>query len=62
AGSSKRPRAEYDEQHDEEIVKKQKLEENDVKKKELRACLDIVLGDETAIDFESLAIKYPIID
>ncbi|GKB94192.1 hypothetical protein Tco_0980329 [Tanacetum coccineum] len=33
-----------------------------LKKEELRACLDIVLGDEFAMDFESLATKYPIID
>ncbi|GJZ92958.1 hypothetical protein Tco_0665023 [Tanacetum coccineum] len=58
AGSYKRPRAE----HDEESVKKRKLEENDAEKKELRACLDIVSGDEIAMDFESLASKYPIID
>ncbi|GKB41962.1 hypothetical protein Tco_0886904 [Tanacetum coccineum] len=62
AGSSKRPRAEHDEEHDEESVKKQKLEENDAEKEELRACLDIVPGDEIAMDFESLATKYPIID
>ncbi|GKD74466.1 hypothetical protein Tco_1332748 [Tanacetum coccineum] len=58
AGSSKRLR----EEHDEESVKKQKLEENDAEKEELRACLDIVSGDEIAMDFESLATKYPIID
>ncbi|GJR80674.1 hypothetical protein Tco_0151459 [Tanacetum coccineum] len=46
AGSSKRPRAE----HDEESVKKQKLKDNDAEKEELRACLDIVLGDEIAMD------------
>ncbi|GJZ87720.1 hypothetical protein Tco_0659330, partial [Tanacetum coccineum] len=40
----------------------QKLEENDAEKEELRACLDIVSGDEIAMDFESLATKYPIID
>ncbi|GJS17673.1 putative ribonuclease H-like domain-containing protein [Tanacetum coccineum] len=62
AGSSKRPRAEHDEQHDKESVKKQKLEENDAEKEELRACLDIVPRDEIAMDFESLATKYPIID
>ncbi|GJX38043.1 putative reverse transcriptase domain-containing protein [Tanacetum coccineum] len=62
AGSSKRPRAEHDEQYDEESVKKQKLEENDALKEELRACLDIVLGDEIAMDFESLATKYLIIN
>ncbi|GKC94665.1 hypothetical protein Tco_1160107, partial [Tanacetum coccineum] len=53
----KRPRAE----HDEESVKKQKLED-EVEREELRACLDIVPGDDIAMDFESLAIKYPIID
>ncbi|GJZ02870.1 hypothetical protein Tco_0520831, partial [Tanacetum coccineum] len=62
AGSFKRPRAEHDEQHDEESVKKHKLEENDTEKEELRACLDIVSGDEIAMVFESLATKYPIID
>ncbi|GJR87186.1 hypothetical protein Tco_0211197 [Tanacetum coccineum] len=62
AESSKRPRAEHDEEHNEESVKKQKLEENDAEKEELRACLDIVLGDEIAMDFESLATKYPIIN
>ncbi|GKB54404.1 hypothetical protein Tco_0905157, partial [Tanacetum coccineum] len=41
--------------HDEESVKKQKLEENDAEKEELRASLDIVSGDEIAMDFESLA-------
>ncbi|GKA77936.1 hypothetical protein Tco_0784473 [Tanacetum coccineum] len=55
--SKKRPRAE----HDEESVKKQKLED-EAEREELRACLDIVLGDDIAMDFESLAIKYPIID
>ncbi|GJY47561.1 hypothetical protein Tco_0436624 [Tanacetum coccineum] len=34
-----------------------KIEENDAEKEELRACLDIVPGDEIAIDFESLATK-----
>ncbi|GJX87756.1 putative ribonuclease H-like domain-containing protein, partial [Tanacetum coccineum] len=43
-------------------ISKQKLEENDAEKEELRACLDIVSGDEIAMDFESLATKYPIID
>ncbi|GJT53272.1 putative ribonuclease H-like domain-containing protein [Tanacetum coccineum] len=62
AGSSKRPKTEHDEEHDEESVKKQKLKKNDAKKEELRACLDIVLGDEIAMDFESLATKYLIID
>ncbi|GJX63758.1 hypothetical protein Tco_0296658 [Tanacetum coccineum] len=55
--SKKRPRAE----HDEESVKKQKLED-DAEKEELRACLDIVPGDDIAINVESLATKYPIVD
>ncbi|GJU85730.1 hypothetical protein Tco_1293276 [Tanacetum coccineum] len=55
--SKKRPRAE----HDEESVKKQKLED-EAEREELRACLDIVPGDDIAMDFESLATKYPIID
>ncbi|GJT75630.1 hypothetical protein Tco_1042355 [Tanacetum coccineum] len=57
AESSKRPRAE----HDEESVKKEKLQD-DAEKEELRACLDIVQGDDIAIDVESLATKYPIVD
>ncbi|GJY85951.1 hypothetical protein Tco_0499977 [Tanacetum coccineum] len=61
-GSSKIPRVEHDEEHDEESVKKQNLEENDAEKEELRACLDIVPRDEIAMNFESLATKYPIID
>ncbi|GJZ50225.1 retrovirus-related pol polyprotein from transposon TNT 1-94 [Tanacetum coccineum] len=55
--SKKRSRAE----HDEESVKKQKLED-ETEREELRACLDIVLGDDIAMDLESLATKYPIID
>ncbi|GJS27269.1 hypothetical protein Tco_0487889 [Tanacetum coccineum] len=55
--SKKRPRAE----HDEKSVKKQKLED-EAKREELRACLDIVPRDDIAMDFESLATKYPIID
>ncbi|GJZ20112.1 hypothetical protein Tco_0556702 [Tanacetum coccineum] len=53
----KRPRAE----HDKESVKKQKLQD-DAEKDKLRACLDIVQGDDIAIDVESLATKYPIVD
>ncbi|GJU40405.1 hypothetical protein Tco_1193362, partial [Tanacetum coccineum] len=53
--SKKRPRAE----HDEESVKKQKLED-DVEKEELRACLDIVPGDDIAINVESVTPrKFP---
>ncbi|GJR21018.1 putative ribonuclease H-like domain-containing protein [Tanacetum coccineum] len=44
-----------------EAVKKQKLED-DAEKEELRACLDIVPGDDIAINVESLATKYPIVD
>ncbi|GJT57935.1 hypothetical protein Tco_0992989 [Tanacetum coccineum] len=55
--SKKRPRAE----HDEKSVKKQKLQD-DAEKKELKACLDIVQGDDIDIDVESLATKYPIVD
>ncbi|GJS84168.1 ribonuclease H-like domain-containing protein [Tanacetum coccineum] len=55
--SKKRPRAE----HDKESVKKQKLKD-DAKKEELRTCLDIVLGDDIAINVESLATKYLIAD
>nr|GEV52746.1 putative ribonuclease H-like domain-containing protein [Tanacetum cinerariifolium] len=53
----KRPRAE----HDEESVKKTELED-DTKKEELRACLDIVPRDDIAINVESLATKYLIVD
>ncbi|GJY18382.1 hypothetical protein Tco_0389873 [Tanacetum coccineum] len=55
--SKKRPRAAYDE----ESVKKQKIED-DAKKEKLRACMDIVLGDDIAINVESLATKYSIVD
>ncbi|GJR65131.1 putative ribonuclease H-like domain-containing protein [Tanacetum coccineum] len=55
--SKNRPIAE----HDEESVKKQKLQD-DAKKEELRACLDIVQEDDITIDVESLATKYPIVD
>ncbi|GJX74531.1 hypothetical protein Tco_0313126 [Tanacetum coccineum] len=45
----------------EESVKKQKLED-DTEKEELKAYLDIVPGDEIAMEVESLATKYPIVD
>nr|GEU39758.1 hypothetical protein [Tanacetum cinerariifolium] len=48
--------------HDQESVKKQKLKEDDDEKKELKACLDLVLVDDIAINVESLATKYPIVD
>nr|GEU73699.1 hypothetical protein [Tanacetum cinerariifolium] len=56
--SKKRSRAD----HDKESVKKHKLDEDDAEKEELRACLDIVLVDDIAINVESLATKYPIVD
>ncbi|GJX72543.1 hypothetical protein Tco_0309714 [Tanacetum coccineum] len=36
--------------------------EDDTEKEELKAYLDIVLGDEIAMEVESLATKYPIVD
>ncbi|GJX22117.1 hypothetical protein Tco_0226562 [Tanacetum coccineum] len=45
----------------EESVKKQKLED-ETEKEKLKAYLDIVPGDEIAMEVESLATKYPIID
>ncbi|GJS64740.1 putative ribonuclease H-like domain-containing protein [Tanacetum coccineum] len=36
--------------------------QDDAEKEELRAFLDIVQGDDIAIDVESLATKYPIVD
>nr|GEW19875.1 ribonuclease H-like domain, reverse transcriptase, RNA-dependent DNA polymerase [Tanacetum cinerariifolium] len=56
--SKKRSRAD----HDKESVKKQKLEEDNAKTEELRACLDIVPVDDIAINVDSLATKYPIVD
>ncbi|GJS07866.1 hypothetical protein Tco_0364662 [Tanacetum coccineum] len=47
------------EEHDEENVKRQKLED-DVEKAELQLCLEIVLRDDEAFNVESLSIKYPI--
>ncbi|GKA79919.1 hypothetical protein Tco_0786515 [Tanacetum coccineum] len=49
------------EEHDEESVKRQKLED-DVEKAELQLCLEIVLRDDEAFNVESLSIKYPIVD
>ncbi|GJV88543.1 hypothetical protein Tco_1532481 [Tanacetum coccineum] len=46
---------------DDESVKRQKIED-DAKKEELRAYLDIILGDDEAVNFESLATKYPIVN
>ncbi|GJR28197.1 putative ribonuclease H-like domain-containing protein [Tanacetum coccineum] len=45
----------------EESVKKQKIED-DAEKAELKACLEIVPGDDSAVSIESLATKYLIVD
>ncbi|GJT86999.1 hypothetical protein Tco_1068716 [Tanacetum coccineum] len=55
--SKKRTRAVLDE----ESVKRQKVED-DVEKAELKACLEIVPGDDSVVNIESLATKYPIVD
>ncbi|GKA72369.1 ribonuclease H-like domain-containing protein [Tanacetum coccineum] len=44
-----------------ESVKIQKIED-DAEKAELKACLEIVPGDDSAVNIESLATKYPIVD
>ncbi|GJW64659.1 hypothetical protein Tco_0116543 [Tanacetum coccineum] len=57
--TKKRPRADSEE----ESSMKHKLEEvNDAKKEELRDSMDVVPRDDVAIDIESLATKYPIVD
>ncbi|GJY39656.1 hypothetical protein Tco_0426020, partial [Tanacetum coccineum] len=57
--TKKRPRVDSEE----ESSKKQKLEEdNDAKKEELRDSIDVVSRDDVAIDVESLATKYLIVD
>ncbi|GJS81711.1 hypothetical protein Tco_0748252 [Tanacetum coccineum] len=58
AGSSKKRSRE---DSDEDNVKKQKLED-DAEKEELRDNMDVVPIDDIAIDVESLATKYPIVD
>ncbi|GJW45685.1 putative reverse transcriptase domain-containing protein [Tanacetum coccineum] len=58
SGSSKKRSREYS---DEDNAKKQKLED-DAEKEELRDSMDVVLRDDIAIDVESLATKYPIVD
>nr|GEV02322.1 hypothetical protein [Tanacetum cinerariifolium] len=45
-----------------QLRNKMKLEEDDAEKEKLRGCLDIVPVDDIAIDVESLATKYPIVD
>ncbi|GJS31836.1 hypothetical protein Tco_0492456 [Tanacetum coccineum] len=49
------------EKQDDQSVKRQKTE-YDTEKEELKAYLDIVPGEEFAMDFESLATKFPIVD
>ncbi|GJZ34650.1 putative ribonuclease H-like domain-containing protein [Tanacetum coccineum] len=49
------------EDSNEDNAKKQKLED-DAKKEELRDSMDVVPRDDIAIDIESLATKYPIVD
>ncbi|GJY93439.1 hypothetical protein Tco_0509221 [Tanacetum coccineum] len=49
------------EKQSDQSVKRQKTE-YDSEKEELKAYLDIVLGEEFAMDFESLATKFPIVD
>ncbi|GKD90750.1 hypothetical protein Tco_1366257 [Tanacetum coccineum] len=44
-----------------ESAKRQKIED-DAEKTELKACLKIVPGNDSAINIESLATKYPIVD
>ncbi|GKB95922.1 hypothetical protein Tco_0982059 [Tanacetum coccineum] len=46
---------------DDESVKRQKIED-DAEKEELRAYLDIIPGDDEAVNVESLATKYLIVD
>ncbi|GKC35418.1 hypothetical protein Tco_1047802 [Tanacetum coccineum] len=46
---------------DSESIKRQKIED-DAEKEELRAYLDIISGDDEAINVESLATKYLIVD
>ncbi|GJZ96217.1 hypothetical protein Tco_0668551 [Tanacetum coccineum] len=55
--SKKRTRAVLDD----ESVKRQKVED-DAEKAELKVCLEIVLGDDSVVNIESLATKYPIVD
>ncbi|GJW20238.1 hypothetical protein Tco_0030860 [Tanacetum coccineum] len=45
---------------DDESVKRQKVE-NDAEKAKLKACLEIVPSDDSVVNIESLATKYPMI-
>ncbi|GKB44913.1 hypothetical protein Tco_0889855 [Tanacetum coccineum] len=56
-GSKERTRKELNK----ESVKRQKLKD-DAKKAQLKLCIEIVLKDDEAINIESLAIKYPIVN
>ncbi|GJS18408.1 hypothetical protein Tco_0412880 [Tanacetum coccineum] len=56
-GSKKRTRKVLDD----ESVKRQKVED-DAEKAEFKVCLEIVPRDDEAINVESLATKYPIVD
>ncbi|GKB60826.1 hypothetical protein Tco_0917012 [Tanacetum coccineum] len=49
------------EKQSEEGEKRQKMEDS-TEKEELKAYLDIVPGEEFAVDVESLSTKYPIVD
>ncbi|GJU65196.1 retrovirus-related pol polyprotein from transposon TNT 1-94 [Tanacetum coccineum] len=49
------------EKQSKESAKRQKIED-DAEKKELRAHLDIIPGDDVAVSVESLATTYPIVD
>ncbi|GJR47741.1 hypothetical protein Tco_1275497 [Tanacetum coccineum] len=55
--SKKRSREDFDEDN----ANKQKLKD-DAEKKEIRDSMDVVPIDDIAIDVESLATKYPIVD
>ncbi|GJT98698.1 hypothetical protein Tco_1094216, partial [Tanacetum coccineum] len=44
------------------VIKEQESAVDDAEKEELRACLDIVPGDDIAINVESLTTKYLIVD
>ncbi|GJW09578.1 hypothetical protein Tco_1575405 [Tanacetum coccineum] len=58
--SVKRQKAVRSEELDEESVKRQKLED-DAEKVKLKAYLEIVPSDDTPVNIESLATKYPIV-
>ncbi|GKD57596.1 hypothetical protein Tco_1290983 [Tanacetum coccineum] len=61
ARSSEVSKKKAGEKHNEESVKRQKLED-DAKKAELKLCLEIVPHDDKAITIEPLATKSPIVD